>query len=318
MDAANTLTAIDGPLFLAEPAGKPAAARESHLRLNRVTALVGGPLVELRGGRVGEMRASGLVPLDVDADECLFAAVPGAGRPLVELDGIDPADARTILAWQVRKANRYANFDAGTRSWSSARTEGPRRRSGTGTSGSTFAGEPPGGKPVGKVTFENGRRPGCGDLAALKPADAAVKDGGLPRPDRRQAHRRRGRRDDVPAPWDTASGMSRVHVRTAAADSKRQTSSRDHKRWCSFAQRSCVSSAERVPASLLLAPPSSAGFLPPSLARLPSRPLRRRALLPEDRLVPVGELLVFRHAPDRTMLTAASAWCVIVVPAESV
>ena len=91
----------------AEPAGKASVGARSYLKLNRVTALVGGPLVELRAGKTGEMmRTGGLVPLDVDADECLFAAVPGAGQPLVEFDGIDPADAKTVLAWQVRKSNR--------------------------------------------------------------------------------------------------------------------------------------------------------------------------------------------------------------------
>jgi hypothetical protein len=177
VDAANTLTALDGPVFLAEAGAKPAGAGESHLRLVRVTALAGGPVVELRGGKAGagEMRGSGLVKLGVQADECLFAGVPNAGRPLVELDGIDPA-SEDVLAWRTRRANRYANFDPDV--WALvARPEAdagpPKEWDWDKWVG--FAGEPPGGKPVGKVTFA--RPPGgLRDLATLQPADATVKD----------------------------------------------------------------------------------------------------------------------------------------------
>ncbi len=178
IEAGHTLTAIDGPLFLAEPAGKASVGARSYLKLNRVTALVGGPLVELRAGKTGEMmRTGGLVPLDVDADECLFAAVPGAGQPLVEFDGIDPADAKTVLAWQVRKANRYANFDDKSAvAIVRPGAEGSTAKEWDWNQWIAFAGEPPAaGKPVGKVMFEKGPT-GLTTLVAIKPADAVVKD----------------------------------------------------------------------------------------------------------------------------------------------
>ncbi|HEV3384236.1 MAG TPA: hypothetical protein VG097_05440, partial [Gemmata sp.] len=115
VDLTHSLAAIDGPMILAEPGGKAVAGAKSTLTMNRVTAFVGGPVMEMKGGKVGEMRASGLVPFEVHAEECLFAGVPGAGQPLVELDGIDPGEVNAILEWNVIKnGNRYANFEEGT------------------------------------------------------------------------------------------------------------------------------------------------------------------------------------------------------------
>ena len=111
----QTLTAIDGPMILTEPAGKMMAGAKSSLELSHVTAFVGGPILEMKGGKVGEMLSNGLIPFEVHADDCLFAGVPGAGKPLVELDGIDPGDVKSILEWNiVRNGNRYANFEEGT------------------------------------------------------------------------------------------------------------------------------------------------------------------------------------------------------------
>jgi serine/threonine protein kinase len=114
VDLTQSLTAIDGPLILTEPAGKSVAGARSSLTLNHVTAFVGGPVMEMRGGKVGEMRTSGLVTFEVHADRCLFAGVPGAGKSIVELDGIDPGDVKSILEWRVQNSNRYANFEEGT------------------------------------------------------------------------------------------------------------------------------------------------------------------------------------------------------------
>src|SRR4029079_12010207 len=116
VDLVECLTAIDGPVFFAKPGGMLVRGARSSLSLRRVTVFAGGPLVELHDGKVGEMRASSLVPLDVQTDECLFAAVPNTRRSLVELDGIDPEDVRnrTALKWEVTSANRYANFDSAT------------------------------------------------------------------------------------------------------------------------------------------------------------------------------------------------------------
>jgi len=178
VEMTQTLTAIDGPLFLVEPGGKTMVGTRSSLRLNRVTAFAGGPLVEMRGSRVGEMRTNGLVPLDVYADDCLFAAVPGAGQPLVELDGIDPTDVKSVLEWQVRmrSANRYANFEEGApvvmvRSG----VDGNPPKPWDWTAWIAYAGEQPAGKTVGKVVFMQAPT-GLSDLATIRPEDAIVKE----------------------------------------------------------------------------------------------------------------------------------------------
>ncbi len=111
----QTLTAIDGPMILTEPAGKMMAGAKSSLELSHVTAFVGGPVLEMKGGKVGEMLSNGLIPFEVHADDCLFSGVPGAGKPLVELDGIDPSDMKSVLDWNiVKNGNHYANFEEGT------------------------------------------------------------------------------------------------------------------------------------------------------------------------------------------------------------
>jgi hypothetical protein len=173
MDVVNSVTATEGEFILSEPAGKdPGGAARSQVRFTRVTALVGGPLVEMRGGKVGEMKAAGLVPIDVEAEACLFAAVPGTSKPLVELEGIDPTDVERVLSWRSGRNVRYANFDdsasfavirpgdeAGTtKTWDRNQWIGFARDA---------------GRPVGKVTFASGPT-GLKDLAALRGADVAV------------------------------------------------------------------------------------------------------------------------------------------------
>lgn len=176
LELSQTLAAIDGPLFLAEPGGKTLVGARSSLKLHRVTAFAGGPLVEMRGARAGEMRASGLVPLDVHADECLFAAVPGSGLPLVELDGIDPTDVKSVLEWQVRSSNRYANFeDAAPVVMVRSGVDGNPPKPWDWTTWIAYVGEQPAGKTVGKVMFMKAPT-GLSDLATIKPEDAIVKE----------------------------------------------------------------------------------------------------------------------------------------------
>ena len=186
VDMNQSLTALDGPLFLAQSAGTPGmnAARSSiKLMLTHVTALLGGPLIELKGaGKVGEMGTSGLVQMNAEANACLFAGVPGAGQPLVELDGIDAAESMRILGWQVQKGNRYANFDA-TAMVMIVRPGGegnmPKELNWNQWIGE-FAREPPlAGKPLGTVTFEKAPT-GLRDLAAIRPADVAIKESDFP------------------------------------------------------------------------------------------------------------------------------------------
>src|SRR4029077_13750616 len=101
--------------------------------------------------------------------------VPGAGQPLVEFDGIDAAEAKTVLTWQVQKGNRYANFDAAAAVMLvRPGGDGSTPKEWNWSQWIDFAGEPPAaGKPLGKVYFEKPVT-GLRDLAALKPSDLAV------------------------------------------------------------------------------------------------------------------------------------------------
>jgi serine/threonine protein kinase len=173
IDLTQSITALNGPVFFAEPDGKPPSVK-SVLRFNRVTVFVGGPLIELHGGKVGEMRTSGLSPLEVHTDECLFASVPFAGRSLVEFDGIDPPEATKLLQWVVNSANRYANFPDGfVAMLVRPATDGTTLKETNWDLWISMIGERD-GKPVGKVTFENAPA-GLEKLASFKPADAVIK-----------------------------------------------------------------------------------------------------------------------------------------------
>lgn len=172
----DTLTAIDGPLLLTEAGGKGGGGLTSEAKFTRVTALAGGPVVEMRGGKtIDAMRAAGLVKLDVEADKCLFVAVPGAGKPLVELDGVDPTDVKAVLGWQVKEANRYANFESGAVLAAIKPGGDGVPKEWTRDDWIAHAGEPAGAdKRFGMVTFA-APVTGLKDLAALKPADAVAK-----------------------------------------------------------------------------------------------------------------------------------------------
>jgi hypothetical protein len=172
VDVAQSLVALDGPVYAAEAKGKPAEAARSVLRLTRSTVLAGGPVVDLHAGRAGD---GGLVRLGVSAKETLFAAVPGAGRGLVELDGVDPADVggnTPVLARDEWAGNRYANFDAGATVLVARPGDGAVPKEWGWDQWVSFSGEL--NKPVGTVKFE-APPAGLKELAAVKPADAAVK-----------------------------------------------------------------------------------------------------------------------------------------------
>ncbi|HEY1186414.1 MAG TPA: serine/threonine-protein kinase [Gemmata sp.] len=182
----DTLTALDGPVLLALGGGE-LSGTGSSARLARVTALVGGPIVEMRGTKSTDaMRASGLMKLDVEADDCLFVGVPGAGRPLVEIEGVEPTATgwTSVLAWRVpAKANRYANFEAsavvaqiraggdgGVKEWSWDDWVGN-------------VGEPPSatGNRLGKVKFAAAPA-GLKELSAVKPRDLIIDSATFPDP----------------------------------------------------------------------------------------------------------------------------------------
>jgi hypothetical protein len=176
LEMSNTLTALDGPVFLAEAGGRSTGAAASTAKFTRVTMLAGGPVVEMRGGKTADaMRAAGLVPLRVDADRCLFVAVPGAGRPLVDLDGVDPTEWKSVLTWHVTDANRYANFESGA-VLAAIRPGGDGiPKEWTRDDWIAHVGEPVGAdKRFGQLTFATPIT-GLKDLSAVKPADAAAK-----------------------------------------------------------------------------------------------------------------------------------------------
>ena len=184
LELSDTLTALDGPVLLSEAGGKPVATSTSTAKFLRVTALVAGPIVEMRGGKSADtMRTAGLTKLDVEADECLFVAVPLAGRPLVELDGVEPTDWKSVLSWQVKKANRYANFDtSAVVALIRPHGEGIAKEWGW-DDWVGNVGEPASvtGKRIGKVTFA-ALPIGLKELATVKPADVVVKDADFPDP----------------------------------------------------------------------------------------------------------------------------------------
>jgi hypothetical protein len=173
VEVSNSLSAIEGPLFLGESAGKLNAAR-SILKLAHITAFVGGPLVELRGAeKPQEMGLSGLVKVEMDASANLLAGVSGAGQPLVELNGIDATETATLLRWSAQPGNRYVNFDPSAVVMTVRPTgEGNLPKEWNWDRWLTFAGEPP-GRPIGSATFENAPA-SVRDFATVKPMDAKI------------------------------------------------------------------------------------------------------------------------------------------------
>ncbi len=180
LECVNGLTALDGPLVAVDPAGREVdRAAGSRVAFTGSTALLGGPVVDLAaGGKAGDPPGTGLVTTHVTADGCLFAAVPGAGRPLVELDGIDPADAKDVLSWQAdRKADArptwYANWgETPPAVFNVPGDDGVTPKPWDWDAWLRFAGEV--GRPVGTVRFA-APPAGVKALAGVVPADAAVK-----------------------------------------------------------------------------------------------------------------------------------------------
>ncbi len=171
----NTLTAINGPVLLAE-AGGEAVAGTSKATFTHVTVLAGGPVVEMHG-KSPDAKTAGLVKLEVETDRCLFVAVKDAGRPLVELDGVDPAEWKSVFKWEVKEGNRYANFDADAKLAVIRPGGDGAEEKWTRSDWIDKVGEPPPGadKRFGDITFA-APAPGLKELAAVKPADVVAKE----------------------------------------------------------------------------------------------------------------------------------------------
>lgn len=180
LEMSNTLTALDGPVIFTSAKGMAPANATSNVKFTNSTVLAGGPVIEMRGDKTAATRLGGLVKFDVDTDACLFVAVPNAGRPLVDVDSVDPADWKNVLNWHVAptKGNRYANFDEAALSQLAIIKSG-----GDGTSEKWNRGQwidnigepmPDASRRFGEIKFAT-TLTGLKDLATTKPADVVVK-----------------------------------------------------------------------------------------------------------------------------------------------
>ena len=176
----NTITALNGSVIFAGNANRDVGAgNTSNVRLSRVTALLAGPFIELQAGSFGVMKGSGLVPTNISADKCVFAAVPGSVSPIVDLNGadLDRADPNRVLRWEAPAPNRYLNFE--TNPAAILKPDANRNLSWTWTEWIPFAREVAAGRTVGKAEFADAPD-GVKDLVTLKPEDARIKKVELP------------------------------------------------------------------------------------------------------------------------------------------
>jgi serine/threonine protein kinase len=110
LELTNSVVATEGSFLVLDAPTRdlPGAAR-GKLSLTRLTAALAGPFLDIRAGR-GTNGRPNVMPLDVDASRCLFAAV-GTPRPLVIVDGGDPAEPDQYVTWQADPPSRYLNWD---------------------------------------------------------------------------------------------------------------------------------------------------------------------------------------------------------------
>ncbi len=181
LDLANTATALAGPVVAVVPPAKPpAAGATARVRLTRVTAALAGPLLDFRPGRPSAGRPGGWVPVEVETERCLFAAVE-RGHPLAAVEGGDPmAPARTFTwAPALTGPSWYANFpDEATYLEVTPADESAEPRSVHAAGWFEFTGEKA-DRVAGPVAFE--RPPATArKLAAVRPADLGVKSVDVP------------------------------------------------------------------------------------------------------------------------------------------
>jgi hypothetical protein len=180
LEVTDSLTALDGPVFFAQAGGTGNGSATSQAKFTRVTALAGGPIVELHGGKTADaMRPAGLPKLEVETEACLFVAVPFAGRPLLELNGIDPADLKSILQWRANRPNRYAGFETSAALAVIAPGGDTLPKTWTRSQWIENTAEQPDDKRFGEVKLAE-PIPELKELATLKPADAVVKSADFP------------------------------------------------------------------------------------------------------------------------------------------
>ncbi len=123
LDLTHTVTALAGPVVAVDPAPKPPTAGASaRVRFDHVTALLAGPLLELRPSRATPATKPGWVPVSVESERSLFAPAERS-IPLMTVDGGDAAMYGTTFTWG-GSGTWYGNFGE-TGAYLEATTETP-------------------------------------------------------------------------------------------------------------------------------------------------------------------------------------------------
>jgi hypothetical protein len=91
LDVKNVLAAVDDSLIDIDPStADPSSAGNGIVRLNRVTAYLGGSLLNFRASeRKGEMGPAGLARTEITANDCVFTPAGGAAEPFVRAGRLD-------------------------------------------------------------------------------------------------------------------------------------------------------------------------------------------------------------------------------------
>jgi serine/threonine protein kinase len=91
LDVKNSLVAVDHSLIDIEPSSAdPSAAGSGIIRLNRMTAYLGGSLLQIHASeKKAEMGPMGLARTELSATQCVFAPANGNTEPFVRADRID-------------------------------------------------------------------------------------------------------------------------------------------------------------------------------------------------------------------------------------
>ncbi len=112
LDVKNVLAALDDTLIDIEPStADPSAAGSGVVRLNRLTAYLGGSFLHFRASdRKGEMMPAGLARTEITANGCIFAPAGSAPDAFVRADRLDSREqAEKWLYW--RGKNNVYGYD---------------------------------------------------------------------------------------------------------------------------------------------------------------------------------------------------------------
>jgi serine/threonine protein kinase len=110
LDFDNCLTVLTGPVVEISPSSKPVGeGQSSRISFSRVTAVLNGPLLDLQAGSMLNAKLPNWIQLDVESDRSLFAA-GDRGIPVVRVEGGESRDTASVLNWNSRGTNWFANF----------------------------------------------------------------------------------------------------------------------------------------------------------------------------------------------------------------